>query len=109
MTTFDDREKSAEKKFALDEEALFKAHVRRDKLFGMWAAAKMGLSGAEAKAYADGVVSDDIIHPGDKAIAAKVMADLKARGFKATEAEMLAKLEELFTTAKQQIAKDIKG
>ena len=108
MTSFDDREKSAEKKFALDEEAMFKAHARRDKLLGMWAAAKMGLSGGEAKAYADGIVSEDIVHPGDKAVIAKVAADLRAMGIKTSDAELSAKLAELMDTAKQQIAKDIK-
>ena len=104
MSTFDEREKGYEKKFALDQEQLFKAHARRDKLFGLWAAGRMGLSGAAAEAYAKGIVSEDIAHPGDKAIAGKVAADLSAKGVKSSEAELSAKLDELFTTARQQIA-----
>ena len=52
MTTFDKREEGFEKKFALDEELLFKAGARRNKLLGLWAAEKLGISGAEADAYA---------------------------------------------------------
>ena len=109
MTTFDDREKSAEKKFALDEEMQFKAHARRDKLFGLWAAGRMGLSGAAAETYAKGIVSDDIVHPGDKAVCAKVMSDLAAKGVKTTDAELTGKLNELFTVAKQQIVSAAKS
>jgi hypothetical protein len=104
MTTFDDREKSYEKKFALDQELMFKAHARRDKLFGIWAAGRLGLSDAAAEVYAKGIVSEDIIHPGDKAIAQKVAGDLSAKGVKVAEGELSAKLDELFATAKQQIA-----
>ncbi len=49
MTSFDDRQKSFERKFALDEELNFKSNARRNKLLGLWAAEKIGLSGAEAK------------------------------------------------------------
>ena len=56
MTTFDKREEGFEKKFAHDEELRFKANARRNKLLGMWAAAKLGLTGPEAEAYAKEVV-----------------------------------------------------
>ena len=52
MTTFDKREEGFEKKFAVDEELKFKANARRNRLLGLWAAGKLGLSGAEADAYA---------------------------------------------------------
>ena len=58
-TTFDKREEGFEKKFAHDEELKFKATSRRNKLFGLWAAEKLGLSGADADAYAKEVVVAD--------------------------------------------------
>ena len=66
MTTFDKREEGFEKKFALDEELLFKAGARRNKLLGLWAAEKLGLSGAEADAYAKSVVMADFAEAGDE-------------------------------------------
>ena len=42
MSTFDKREEGFEKKFAHDEELLFKANARRNKLLGLWAAEKLG-------------------------------------------------------------------
>ena len=60
MTTFDDREKAFENKFAHDEEMKFKAEARRNKLVGMWAAGVLGKTGDDAKAYAASVVAEDI-------------------------------------------------
>ena len=48
MTTFDKRGEGFEKQFAVDEELKFKATARRNKMLGLWAAGKLGLSGAEA-------------------------------------------------------------
>ena len=58
-TSFDKREEGFEKKFAHDEELRFKASARRNKLLGQWAAEKLGLSGAQAEAYAKDVVRAD--------------------------------------------------
>ena len=104
MTTFDEREQGFEKKFALDQELMFKAHARRDKLFGLWAAEKLGLSGDAADGYAKAVVSADIANPGDQGIAGKIAADLSAKGIKVSERDLAMKLDELFARAKQQVA-----
>jgi len=66
MTTFDKREEGFEKKFAHDEELQFKAGARRNKLLGMWAAEKLGLSGPAADAYAKEVVMADFEEAGFK-------------------------------------------
>jgi hypothetical protein len=65
MTTFDKREEGFEKQFAHDEDLKFKAMARRNKLLGLWAAEKMGLTGAEADAYAKEVVMSDFEEAGD--------------------------------------------
>jgi hypothetical protein len=80
MTTFDDREKAFERKFAQDEELRFRATARRNKLFGLWAAEKLGLSGSEAEDYAKSVVKADFAQPGDDDVLGKVRADLEAKG-----------------------------
>ena len=66
MTTFDKREEGFEKKFALDEELRFKANARRNKLLGLWAAEKLGITGAEADAYAKEVVVADFEEAGER-------------------------------------------
>ena len=64
MTTFDEREKGFEKKFALDADQEFKAAARRNRLLGEWAAAKMGLESVDE--YVRAVVKSDFELPGDE-------------------------------------------
>src|SRR5688572_16534289 len=80
MTTFDEREKGFERKFAHDEELRFKATARRNRLFGLWAAEKLGLSGTEAADYAKAVVKADFAEPGDADVLRKVRGDIEAKG-----------------------------
>jgi hypothetical protein len=80
MTTFDDHKDAFEKKFAHDEELRFKATARRNKLLGLWAADRLGKSGADAEAYAKTVVMADFQEAGDDDVLRKVQADLEAGG-----------------------------
>jgi len=66
MTTFDEREKAFEKKFAHDQELKFKAEARRTKLLAEWAAEKLGLSGAEVEDYIRDVVREELDEAGDQ-------------------------------------------
>ncbi len=80
MTTFDKREEGFEKKFAHDEELRFKANARRNKTLGLWAASKLGLTGADADAYAKSVVMADFEEAGDDDVFKKVRKDFDAKG-----------------------------
>ena len=103
MTTFDKREEGFEKKFALDEEQKFKAMARRNRLLGLWAAEKLGVSGEEANAYAKDVVAADFEEAGDNDVLQKVLKDLTAKGNVVTEAELRAKMDELMAQAIAQV------
>ena len=65
MKSFDDREKAFESMYARDQEMQFKIHARRNRLLGQWAAKKMGLTEAEADAYAKEVIRSDFEEAGD--------------------------------------------
>ncbi|WP_315759033.1 MULTISPECIES: DUF1476 domain-containing protein [unclassified Bradyrhizobium] len=103
MTTFDKREDAFEKQFAHDEELKFKAEARRNKLLGLWAAEKLGKSGADADAYAKEVVAADFEEAGDADVLHKVLGDLTAKGAAVTEADVRAKMSELLSTAVAQV------
>ena len=103
MTTFDKREEGFEQKFALDEEQKFKAGARRNRLLGLWAAEKLGLSGEEANAYAKDVVAADFEEAGDNDVLHKVLKDLTAKGNAITEAELRAKMDELMAQTVAQL------
>jgi hypothetical protein len=103
MTTFDKREEGFEKKFALDEEQKFKAMARRNKLLGLWAAEKMGLTGAEAEAYAKEVVMADVEEAGDHDVFRKVRGDFDARKVAQSDHQIRRTMDELMQTAAEQI------
>jgi hypothetical protein len=103
MSSFDKREEGFEKKFAMDEEQKFKAEARRNKLLGLWAAEKLGISGDAAAAYAKEVVAADFEEAGDGDVLRKVAGDLSAKGIAVTEAQVRAKMDELMATAIIQV------
>jgi hypothetical protein len=103
MTTFDKREDGFEKKFALDEEQKFKAEARRNRLLGMWAAEKLGVTGDAAIAYAKEVVAADFEEAGDGDVVRKVLGDLTAKGVAVTEPQLRVKMDELMATAILQV------
>lgn len=103
MTTFEERQKGYEAKFARDEELKFKATARRNRMLGQWAAGRLGLSGAEAEEYAKSVVRADFAEPGDDDVIRKVMDDFAAKGVPAREDEIREKLVDLMAEAVAQI------
>jgi len=105
MTTFDKREEGFEKKFALDEELRFKASARRNKMLGMWAAEKLGLTGPAADAYAKEVVVADFEAPGDGDVLDKVKKDFAAKGVAQSDAQIRSVMNDLMEQAVAQLKK----
>ena len=103
MTTFDKREEGFEKKFALDEEQKFKAEARRNRLLGLWAAEKLGLTGDAATAYSKEVVAADFEEAGDQDVQNKVVKDFAAKGVAIGSPEVRAKMDELMAAAIAQV------
>ena len=103
MTTFDDRERAFETKFAHDEEMKFRVIARRNRLLGMWAAGQMGLSEAEADAYAKDVVRADFEEAGDEDVIRKVLGDLIGAGAEASDAEVRTALDAKLVEARRAL------
>jgi hypothetical protein len=103
MSTFDDREKGFERKFALDQEQEFKASARRNRMLGEWAAGLMGLSEDRVPTYAQAVVRSDLELPGDEDVLRKVFEDLKGAGVQVSEGEVRMKMDELLAQAREQV------
>ena len=103
MTTFDKREEGFEKKFAHDEELRFKATARRNKLLGHWAAEKLGLSGADADAYAKEVVMADFEEAGDSDVFRKLRTDFEAKQLGLSDHQIRRTMDELMEQAVAQI------
>jgi hypothetical protein len=104
MKSFSDREKGFEAEFKHNQELLFRVTARRNRLFGLWAAGRMGLpDGQAAEDYAKLVVAADLQAPGDGDVIEKVRADLAEKGVALTEAELRAELTRVAAEARRQI------
>jgi hypothetical protein len=106
MTTFDEREKTFETKFAHDQELRFRAIARRDKMLGRWAAELLKLTGIEAEAYAEELVSLSVTLPKDDDLVARLLAEFRARGVAQSEHQIRRTLSELMEKAQKQIVNE---
>jgi hypothetical protein len=93
MTQFDDREKAFESMYARDQEMQFKITARRNRLLGHWAAKKMGLTEAEAEAYAKDVIRAGFEEAGDEDVIRKLLGDLTSAGIDIDDAAIRQAVE----------------
>ena len=103
MTTFNKREEGFEKQFVHDEELKFKAVARRNRMLGLWAAQRLGLSGAQAEAYAKEVVMADFEEPGDHDVFRKIRKDFDAKGIAQSDHQIRRTMDELMVKAVAEI------
>jgi hypothetical protein len=107
MKSFEDRQKGFEAEFKRNQELQFRITARRNKLFGLWAAGKLGIAaGDEAESYARSVVDADFEKPGDSDVIGKVQNDLNAKGIQISEAQLRAELARALDEAKRQLSQD---
>lgn len=99
MTTFDEREKGFEKKFALDQDLKFRAESRRNKLLAEWAAAKLGITGDAVQEYTRSLVKADLQEKGDEDVFRKLQNDFKTAGVTVSDADIRARMSELLAKA----------
>ena len=103
MSNFDKREEGFERKFAHDEEVRFKARARRNKMLGLWAAEKLGLTGAAADAYSKELVMADFEGTGDDTVFAKVRRDFDAKAVAQSDHQIRRTMEELMAKAVEDL------
>lgn len=103
MTTFDDREKAYENKFAHDQELKFKAEARRNKMLAEWAAAKLGITGAAVEEYIKAVRHADLLEKGDDDLFHKLAKDFADKGVVVAETEIRTKMGEFLAKAVAEI------
>lgn len=109
MTTFEDRKKGFESKFAHDEELKFKATARRNKLLGRWAAEKLGLLGDEAESYAKDVVLCDLEEPGEEDVFRKIRKDFDDNSVDQSDHQVRRTMGDLMAEAVAQIENEAKA
>ncbi|MGH7092182.1 MAG: DUF1476 domain-containing protein [Stellaceae bacterium] len=103
MTTFDKREKDFEARFKHDQEFRFKVTARRNRLLGLWAAERMGLSGEAAENYARSIVEAEFDPGGDTHIIEKLVADLGAKDQTVSADQVHFELDHFATRARAEL------
>ena len=83
--SFDDREKAFENKYKHDQDLQFKVQSKAVRLFGLWAAEKLGKKGDDAQKYADEVLDSDFDEPGIKDVLRKVQQDFAGARIQMTD------------------------
>jgi hypothetical protein len=109
MTTFNEREKSFEKKFAMDEELRFKSEARRNKILGEWVAAKLGLTGAAIEDYVKSVRKADLAQKGDEDVFKKIKKYLDDKGVALSDQDLRKAIDNFLAQAVQQIQTEAKA
>ena len=100
MSTFNEREKSFEKKFAHDEELQFKVNARKNKYLGQWASQILGYDQEKEKEYIQAVIKSDFEEAGDEDVFRKLKADLADHNI--SDEEIRKKMNELNQKAKSE-------
>ena len=100
MSSFDDREKSFEKKFAHDEELQFKISARKNKYLGQWVSQILGYDQEKEKEYIQAVIKADFEEAGDEDVFRKITEDLKNHNI--SDEEIREKMNELNEKAKSE-------
>jgi hypothetical protein len=103
LSTFDDRERAFETKYARDQEMQFRVVARRNRLLGAWAARLMGLTEAESDAYAKDVIRADFEEAGDEDVVRKLLGDLTSAGVDCDESRIREALEHKTVEARRQL------
>ncbi|AYJ87327.1 DUF1476 domain-containing protein [Sphingomonas paeninsulae] len=103
MTTFDDRERAFETKFARDEDMAFRITARRNRLLGVWAAELMNLTPEETGSYATSVVQADFEESGDEDVVRKLLGDMLAAGVEIDDASIREALTSKTIEARRQL------
>ena len=98
MSSFDEREKSFEKKFAHDEELQFKISARKNKYLGEWASKILGYKDDKEKDYIQSVIKADFAEAGDDDVFRKLKEDLKDHNI--SDEEIRKQMDELNEKAK---------
>ena len=98
MSSFEDRKKSFEKKFAHDQELQFKVSARINKYLGEWVSQILDYNSDQEKEYIQSVIKADFAEAGDQDVFRKIKEDLKEQNI--SDEDLRKKMDELNEKAK---------
>ena len=88
MNKFDDREKSFEKKFQMDQELQFKVEARSNKYLAEFVSLKLGKTEEEKKNYIQEIIKADMEEAGQEDVFRKIKQDFQTASISIEDAEI---------------------
>ena len=101
MNKFDEKEKSFEKKFAMDEELQFKLAARSNKYLGEWVSSELGKNEEEKKNYIEDIIRADMEEAGSEDVFRKIKKDFQTASISIEDSEIRDQMAKALLRAKQ--------
>jgi hypothetical protein len=105
MNKFNEREKSFEKKFQMDEELQFKIAARSNKYLGEWASSMLGKNEEDKKNYIQEIIRSDLEEAGQEDVFRKIKKDFQKASISIEEKEIRDQMEKALLRAKEDFKK----
>tara|TARA_Y100000590_G_scaffold171569_1_gene196219 strand:- start:2145 stop:2459 length:315 start_codon:yes stop_codon:yes gene_type:complete len=101
MNTFDERKKSFEKKFQMDQELQFKVQARSIKYLAEFVSSKLRKSDEEKKEYIQEIIKADMEEVGQEDVFRKIKKDFKTASYSIEDSEIREQMEKALLRAKE--------
>ena len=101
MNKFDERKKSFEKKFQMDEELQFKIAAKSNKYLSEWVSLKLGKNDEEKKNYILEIIKADMEEAGTQDVFRKVKKDFISASISIDDSEIEDQMEKALSRAKE--------
>ena len=101
MNKFNEREKSFEKKFAKDQELLFKVSARRNKYLAEWVSSSLGKNDEQKKNYIQEIIKADMEEAGQEDVFRKIKKDFQEASFSIEDSAIRDQMEKALLRAKE--------
>ena len=100
MDSFEDRKKSFEKKFQMDEELQFKVAARSNKYLAEFVSAKLGKNEEQNKVYIQEIIKADMEEAGKEDVFRKIKKDFENASIEINESEIRDEMQKALDRAK---------
>ena len=101
MNKFDERTKTFEKKFQIDQELKFKVEARSNKYLGGWASSQLGKMEEEKQKYIEEIIKADMEEAGLEDVFRKIKKDFQTASITMEDSEIRNQMDKALLRAKE--------
>jgi hypothetical protein len=103
MTSWEERRRSLEERYAIDQEMAFKAAARRNRYLGEWAGRQLGYEGDQLEAYVRELIKTDLEEPGDMDVFRKLRADFDTANVAVSDEDIRVHMDRFTAKAMEEL------